>query len=124
MVEIQNTRRYRRISVGSEHTVGFRINGLDLKGIPISNLSAGGCFAILPKTLVPSVRQGYLLMDFMLEHKGLPNAPFCSQVVHVVTGLPNASRSDIGLGISFLSTSPHFYEWVDTYVSAYPSSSK
>lgn len=121
MIEMQSIRRYRRISVGPEHTVAFRINGVELNHIPIANLSAGGCFAVLPAAMIPTVHRGYLLMDFILEHKALPETPICSRVVHVVPCLSQVAERAVGLGIAFLSTSPDFYEQVDTYVSRHPS---
>lgn len=112
-----NPRRYRRIPVGEGHTVGFSFNGHALKHIPLANLSAGGCLALIPQDMVPHIRQGYLLLDFVLEHRELSGPPFCSRVVHVVQNPSKTPEGQIGLGISFLSTSPHFYERVDTYVS-------
>jgi len=118
MVEMRSCqRKYRRIPVGSDYTVGFRMNGVDLKNIPVSNLSAGGCLALLPKDLAVNIHHGYLLLDFMLEHKELPKTPFCSQVVHLSPGLSGPDGEAVGFGISFLSTSPNFYAWVDAYIA-------
>lgn len=119
LVELPNIRRYRRISVGPEHRIGFRINGIELRHIPISSLSAGGCFAVLPKAMVPNVHRGHLLLDFVLEHEELRDSPFCSRVAYVLQESPQVPDQSVGLGIAFLSTSLHFYEWVDAYVSAH-----
>jgi hypothetical protein len=122
LVEGPNTRRYRRIPVGSDHTVSFSFNGKKLKSIPLANLSAGGCLAVIPQTMVPNVRHGYLLMDFGMEHKELSGPTFCSRVVHVVRDPALVPKKHVGLGISFLSTSPNFYERLEAYVSAQLSS--
>ena len=119
MIDATNTRKYRRISVGPGHSVQFRLGSLDLKNIPITNMSAGGCFALLPGTLAHQLHPGTLLMDFQLENEQLPDTTICSRVVRIVKGLTDIQGKDLGLGISFLSTSPHFYEQIDRYVSTH-----
>jgi c-di-GMP-binding flagellar brake protein YcgR len=112
-------RRYRRISVGRDHTVRFRFRGQNLDSLPITSLSASGCFVILPGEFAEKVREGLLLVNFVLEHEDLPSSPICAQIVRVVTCLAEISTEDVGLGLLFLSTSDRFTEQVDTYVSAY-----
>ena len=123
LVELPNLRRYRRIRVGSGYSVGFRINGTVLRNIPISVLGAGGCLALLPRTVAANVHRGYLLMDFTLEHEDLQGEPFCSRVAYVTEDDPQVPRESVGLGIAFLSTSLHFYEWMDSYVAAHSGDS-
>jgi hypothetical protein len=105
--------------VGRDHTIRFRLRGHELDQLPITNLSASGCFAILPGDLASHVREGLLLMNVVLEHDDLPQTPICAKIVRVVPGLTEFSNEDVGVGLLFLSTSNQFTEWVDAYVSAY-----
>jgi c-di-GMP-binding flagellar brake protein YcgR len=99
--------------------VRFCLGGTALERVRIANLSAGGCFAILVPEYFAQVREGSILVDFSLEHYGLPSTPITAKVVRVVNGLTEITENDIGLGILFLSTSTKFTERVDSYVTAY-----
>src|ERR1035438_9971794 len=112
-------REFRRIPVSHDHTVRFRLGGKVLERVPIANLSAGGCFAILVREHFTNFREGTILVDFTLEHSDLPSTPITAKVVRVVKGLTEITENDIGLGILFLSTSAKFTEWVDSYVATY-----
>jgi len=115
----ESRRQFRRIAVGQEHTVRFRLLGHEFQRLPITNLSASGCFVLLSGALADRIREGLLLMDFVFEHEDLPKTPVCAQIVRVVPSLPQVTENDLGVGLYFLSTSRQFLEWVDAYVSAY-----
>jgi len=117
LVEDQRQRRYRRVPVGHDYTVRFSVNGEIHRHVPLTNLSAGGCFALVPKVLASNLHRGYLLMDFLLEHADLPKTSICSQVVHVIPQASKEGDERLGLGIAFLSTSPHFYATMDAHVA-------
>ncbi len=110
-------REFRRVPVGRDHTVRFRLAGRSLERVRIANLSAGGCFAILAGEPPVHVYEGAILVDFTLEHGELPSMPISAKVVRVVKGLAEITEHDIGLGILFLSTSAKFTERVDDYVT-------
>lgn len=112
-------RRFRRISTGPDHTVCFRAGGLDFPSTRILNLSAQGCFAVLPSALGDQFTEGTILVDFRLEHADLPQTPFSSRVVRIVRGISELAPGDVGLGIHFLNNSPAFIEWIEAYVSAW-----
>lgn len=112
-------RKYRRISVGPDHTIQFSLGPLELKGVRITNLSAEGCFAVVQDNLGDLLREGVQLRDLCLGHEDLPYTRVPARVVHIVRGLAELTDRDIGLGIQFLSTSEQFIEWVDAYVMAH-----
>ena len=112
-------RKYRRISVGPDHTIRFSLGSLELTDVRITNLSAEGCFAVVQGTLGGLLREGVLLKDLCLGHEDLPSTRVLAKVVRVVRGLAELTDFDIGLGIQFLSTSEQFTQWVDAYVMAH-----
>lgn len=115
----EKQRKYRRVAVGRDHTVTFRALGREFPSTPIANLSAQGCFAILPRAVGQSIHDGMLLSDFSLDHPDLPSTPISAKVVRTVPQVSEAEEEEMGLGIMFLCEAPSFIEWVDAYVSAY-----
>lgn len=108
--------RHRRLAVGPDHTVQFTLGPQRLSRIRITNLSAGGCFALIPAEYGDFARVGGILGDFQFEHEDLPATPFTAKIIRISRGLSEVSDCDTGLGIQFLSTSQQFTEWVDAYV--------
>lgn len=115
----KEVRSYKRISVGPEHTIRFVLQGDEYKGIRIVNLSAEGCFAVLPEKLSTGIQEGALLHDFVLEHADLPSVVIDAKVIHIVRGLSEISARDIGFGINFTPPSQEFTEWINAYVMAF-----
>jgi len=97
-----------RIVVGPEVTIRFRVKAFNYQGIRITNLSAGGCFATLPRAENHLFRQGTLLEAFHLEHADLPSEPIVAKVAYVLGGAGGGrgGLELIGLGIHFLSMTP------------------
>jgi len=112
-------RKYRRVAVGSDHTVQFSLGSLELTNVRITNLSAEGCFALVQEEYGNLLREGNHLSNFQFEHADLPSTRITAKVVRVIRGLSEVGENDIGLGIHFLSSSQQFTEWVDAYVMAY-----
>nr|WP_320132695.1 PilZ domain-containing protein [uncultured Holophaga sp.] len=115
MPEFVKKRKYTRMPVGLEHRIRFAIGATSLEHVPLANLSAGGCLALVPAGMASHVRPGLLLMDCLLEHGEMPDAPICSRIMRIE--VPNNLDGHFGLGIAFLSTSPDFYEQINTYVA-------
>lgn len=115
----ETVRKYRRISVGPEHTIRFSMGGQDFESIHIANLSAQGCFAVVPRHWGSLLYEGAILIDFALNHADLPSTRISAKVVRYVRNLTEISEDDVGLGIMYLSPPASFLEWVDAYVSAF-----
>ncbi len=112
-------RKYRRVSVGPDHTVQFVLGSLELTNVRITNLSAEGCFAVVQEEYGNLLRENTHLGNFQFEHVDLPSTKITAKVVRVLRGLSEIGENDIGLGIQFLTSSQQFTEWVDAYVMAY-----
>ena len=112
-------RKFRRIPVGSDHTVQFTLKGEELAQVMVRDLSAQGCFLVLPDRFAGLVYEGVLLFDFMLEHHDLPSIRITAKVVRVLQSFSELNPCGIGLGVQFLSTSAQFTQWVDAYVMAF-----
>ena len=108
-------RQYRRVRVGRDHVASFGVGGHYAEQVALVDLSAGGCFLLLPKTFSGRVREGAILVDFTLDHDALPALPVSGRVLRLVPDPPGAP-GHIGLGVIFMSTSPRFTEWIDAYV--------
>jgi len=101
-----------RIVVGPDVTIQFRVKQFAYKNIRITNLSAGGCFATLPRAENHLFRQGTLLEHFGFENLDLTGEPFMAKVAYVLggSGGGRGALELIGLGIHFLAMTPSMEE--------------
>jgi hypothetical protein len=109
-----------RIVVGPEITIAFRVKQTDYQGIRITNLSASGCFATVPRTGTNAFRQGTLLDMFIFEHPDLEGDPMTAKVAYVLGGGTGGrgGMDLIGLGIHFESMTPSTGEMLMQFVEA------
>ena len=110
-----------RIVVGPEVTVQFKVKQFAFQEIRITNLSAGGCFATLPRAEQQLFRQGTLLEQFRFEHGDLEGDVFMGKVAYVLGGRPGGrgGMELIGLGIHFVSMTPSMTEMLRQYVDSH-----
>lgn len=103
MTQTAERRDKRRIIVGAEHTVSFIVKGHAFHDVPLTNLSAGGCFATLNNRDAGLFVQGTLLEQFAFEHPSLAGPPFTARVAYVLGGgAPSALLRFLGLGVELL----------------------
>jgi c-di-GMP-binding flagellar brake protein YcgR len=110
-----------RIVVGPDVTIQFQVKQFAYKNIRITNLSAGGCFATLPRAQNHLFRQGTLLEHFRFENPDLESEPFMAKVSYVLGGGGGGGRGAlelIGLGIHFVAMTPSVEEMLRQYVDA------
>ena len=109
-----------RIVVGPDVTIQFRVKQFAYNNIRITNLSAGGCFATLPRTENHLYRLGTLLEHFQFENADLRSEPFMAKVTYVLGG-GGGGRGGlelIGLGIHFVAMTASMEELLLHYVEA------
>jgi hypothetical protein len=109
-----------RIVVGPDVTVQFRVKQFAYADVRITNLSAGGCFATLPRKDNHLFRQGTLLEHFQFATPDLAGEPFVAKVAYVLGG-GGGGRGGlelIGLGIHFLAMAPSMELVLAQYVEA------
>lgn len=104
MSQPSDRRDSRRLFVGPEHTVAFEVKGHAFRDIRITNISMGGCFAVVGGHSASLFSAGTILEHFALEHPEFPKSTFAAQVRYVV-GSPGAESSPdfLGLGVAFMT---------------------
>lgn len=117
MSQPSDRRDCRRLFVGPEHTVAFEVKGHVFKGIRITNISMGGCFAVVSGRSASLFSAGTILEHFALEHIDFPKGTFAAQVRYVVSSSGSEAASDfLGLGIAFMTLPEDVKATINTYL--------
>ncbi len=112
-------REFRRAHVGSEFRISFSVKGQPFQDVRITNLGAGGCFALVGAREAPRFERGTPLERLMLLHPELPMAPIRAVVSYVLAHRPGLTPLErVGLGIQFLDMDPAAQEALATWVDA------
>jgi len=94
----------RRIIVGPEHSIHFVAKGHTFQNVRITNLSYGGCFAVVGQGDASLFTQGAILEQLTFEHPDLLGGALTAEVRYVLGGSGSGTGFDfLGLGIQFLS---------------------
>lgn len=97
----------RRIVVGPDHTVRFLVRGHAFQEVRITNLSLGGCFAMVGARDAGLFPAGTLLEQFAFEHPDLPQGPLTAEVRYCLgSEAGSAPMAVLGLGVMFRSLPP------------------
>ncbi len=92
-----------RIPVGPEYTVSFTAGGEGFRGIRLTNLSLGGCFAVVGGGAAGVFTQGARLAPFVLEHPSFPALPFAGAVAYAMGAHEgDEAAAFLGVGIRFM----------------------
>lgn len=104
MTNPEERRHARRIVVGPDHCVRFLVRGHLFRDVRITNLSAGGCFALVHHRDGGLFRADTLLEQFAFQHPELAGDPFTARVTYVLGGAPGKEGLDVlGLGLQFVA---------------------
>ncbi len=117
----------RRIIVGPEFGISFTLKGHAYKDVRITNISAGGCFALVGARDARLFERGAVLEGMVLLHPELPKSPIIAAVSYVLGGRPGADPLEmVGIGIQFLGVEDVAQEalraWVDAATAAQQAS--
>jgi len=108
-----------RIIVGPEFSIAFTLKGHAYRDIRISNLSPGGCFALVGARDARLFERGCALEELVLLNPELPKAPILAAVSYVLGGRPSADPLEmVGVGIQFLSMDGEAQRALDIWVDA------
>ena len=119
MSSYADRRDTRRIIVGSDFAIAFTLRGHGYRDVRITNLSTGGCFALVGARDARLFERGAVLEDLILLHPELPKAPFLATVSYVLGGRPGGDPLQmIGIGIQFLGVPDAAQEALNTWVDA------
>jgi hypothetical protein len=109
----------RRVIVGPEHMIHFVAKGHVFRNIRITNLSKGGCFAVVGQGDAGLFEQGTILEQMGFEHPHLAGGVLTAEVRYVLGGSGSDSAFDfLGLGIQFLTTQPEIRKKLDDFVGS------
>jgi len=104
MTNPQDRRLARRAILGADHVISFRLKGRDYHEVRITNLSPGGCFALVPAGDAGRFSRGATLEGLVLGHLDLPKGPISAVVSYVLGGHTGEEPLDlVGIGIQFLA---------------------
>ncbi len=118
-------RDLRRVIVGPEHGISFTLRGHPYQEIHISNLSAGGCFALVAHRDARLFERGAILEHLVLLHPELPKDPMIATVAYVLGSRPGSAPMDVvGVGIQFLSMEPPARASLEAWIDASMASQK
>ncbi len=119
MSTYSDRRDTRRIIVGPEFGISFTLKGHGYQDVRITNLSVGGCFALVGARDARLFERGAVLENMVLMHPELPKAPIIAAVSYVLGGRPSADPLEmVGIGIQFLSVDDDTQRALDVWVTA------
>ena len=119
MSSLADRRDTRRIIVGSEFGISFTLKGHGFHDVRITNVSTGGCFALVGARDARLFERGAVLEDLILMHPELPKAPIMATVSYVLGGRPAADPLElVGIGIQFLGMNDDAQKALDAWVDA------
>ncbi len=119
MSSYADRRDTRRIIVGPEFGISFTLKGHGYRDVRITNLSLGGCFALVGARDARLFERGAVLEELILQHPELPKAPIVAAVSYVLGGRPGADPMEmVGIGIQFLGMDDAAQASLDTWVDA------
>ena len=113
----------RRIIVGPEFGISFTLKGHGYQDVRITNLSTGGCFALVGARDARLFERGAVLENLVLIHPELPKTPIIAAVSYVLGGRSATDPMEmVGIGIQFLGVDDVAQQslnaWVDASVAS------
>ena len=119
MSTIADRRDTRRIIVGPEFAIAFTLKGHNYRDVRITNISTGGCFALVGARDGRLFERGAVLEGMVLLHPELPKAPIMATVSYVLGARSGPDPMEmIGIGIQFLGVPDAAQKALDTWVDA------
>jgi c-di-GMP-binding flagellar brake protein YcgR len=108
----------RRIIVGPDYSIRFVAKGRVFNNVRLTNLSAGGCFAVVGRGDSAIFTQGTILEQLGLEHPDLKAEGITAEVRYVLGGAgPDSFFDFTGLGVQFVSIPTAAKESLDAFVT-------
>lgn len=106
-----------RLTVGPDHRVRFTVQGRLYSGVPLSDISAGGCCARMPVVQAEDLERGMLLESLHLAHPRLPGAELRGRLAWIMGRVPGKTEGIVVLGIEFLDPAPAVRQAIEAYVA-------
>ncbi len=117
MNDLANRRRFARVNVGTDHTVRFQLQGRELVGLTMTNLSAGGCCVKVHPTQAEPLDKGVAVEGLFLVHPRIPSVPLQATVCWLMGKQPGKVDGFTLVGFEFTNISSQYQETLDAYVT-------
>jgi len=109
----------RRLFLGPEHAIHFLLKGHPFREVRITNVSLGGCFAMVSQRDRELFSQGAILEQLGFEHPDLPDGPITAQVRFAIgTPAEEPGLAFLGVGISFVVMTPEVRDHLAVFLEA------
>ena len=119
MSSLADRRDTQRIIVGPEFGISFKLKGHDYQDVRITNLSPGGCFALVGARDARLFERGVVLENLLLMHPDLPKAPILAAVSYVLGGPSTTDPMEmVGIGVQFQGMDDEARKALNAWVSA------
>ncbi|MBI1754485.1 MAG: PilZ domain-containing protein [Acidobacteria bacterium] len=119
MSTFADRRDTRRIIVGPEFGISFTLKGHAYQEVRITNLSTGGCFALVGMRDARLFERGAVLEGLVLLHPELPKQPIIAAVSYVLGGrLVGDPLEMVGIGIQFLGMDDDAQASLEAWITA------
>lgn len=112
-----NRRRFPRVNVDEQHTVRFRFQDRELVGLPMTNLSAGGCCVKVVPAQAEGLDKGAAVESLFLVHPKIPSVPLRAMVCWLMGRQPGRTEGFALVGFEFTDITPQYQEALDAYVA-------
>ncbi len=109
----------RRLFLGPEHSIHFLVKGHPFRQVRITNVSLGGCFAMVGLRDQGLFAPETILEQLGFEHPDLPQGSITAQVRYAIgaqTGQPGLEF--MGIGIGFTTMPPEAREGLAAFLAA------
>lgn len=112
-------RRFERLSTaGKPYGVRFQLQGREVPGARLANLSACGCGLEVQMADAADLEAGVALQSLCLEHPDLPLVPLEGTVVRVLGKVPGKTSGYVLVGVDFTDITPLVQELIQGHVQA------
>ncbi|HJW72005.1 MAG TPA: PilZ domain-containing protein [Geothrix sp.] len=104
MGTLADRRDTKRVILDSAFAIAFSLKGYAYQEVRITNISMGGCFALVGARDARLFMRGAVLENLVLLHPELPKEPITAVVSYVLGGRPGQETMEmVGVGIQFLN---------------------
>ncbi len=115
----QEQRKYPRLSItGREYGTRFLVQGTEILGSRLVNLSAGGCGLEVQVADARLIAEGEVLEALYLDHPDLPRVPLAAVVLRILGKLPGKVSGYVLVGVEYQGITPFVRNLIGTHVAA------
>lgn len=103
---------------GLAYAVHFQVQGREIEGARLANLSASGCGLELQMEEARHLETGAVLDQFFLDHPDLPYVPLQASVVRILGKVAGKTQGYVLVGVDFSRISDFVRNLIQDHVAA------